>query len=46
MSAHKAKLLSGLSNALKLPPDQKYDDGRKYLRGSIHARLGALLRPI
>ena len=47
MSAHKAKLLSAFSNASKLePPDQKCDDGRKYLQGSIHARLWALLRPI
>ena len=46
MSAHKAKLLNALSNASNLPPDQKYVDGSKYLRGSIHARLLALLRPI
>ena len=46
MSAHKAKLLSAFSNASKLPPDQKYNDGRKYLWGSIHARLRALLKPI
>ena len=27
MSAYKARLLSAFSNASKLPPDQKYDDG-------------------
>ena len=30
-SAHKAKLLSAFSNALKLPPAQNYDAGNWYL---------------